>query len=234
MIGVLLALIGGCGGKDDTPQVPASYDIDTLGIPKFVAVNYIDPDKKNGGGNFIINRISRFRSSEGHDYSSFLNPGETCRSMKHYFKYPDASTEIFSPVAGTITRIQDEWVGGTQIDIRSDAQPAFTFTLFHINENHFTLNQKVAEGELLGTHCDIATYSDIAVYVVTPTGYRLVSYFETLTLAALKPFTDRWPTFLAVVIIPKALRDANPLNCPGEGDYFVNPHLDPLDKDIDF
>jgi len=223
MAGVLLALVGGCGGKDS----PASYDIDTLGVPKFVSTNYIDLTQTDGIGNFIINRISRFRSSDGHDYADQV---ETCRSMKHYFKVPDESTAIYSPVAGTITTVRYEWAGA-QIHIRSDAQPAFTFIIFHIDEARpFAVGEKVPEGFRLGNHIGTMTNSDIAVAVITPQGYRLISYFETLTDDALRPFTDRKPTILADVIITKAERDAAPLVCTGE--TFTGP--DTLDKEISF
>ncbi|TRZ90870.1 MAG: hypothetical protein D4R84_15485, partial [Rhodocyclaceae bacterium] len=57
----------------------AGSDLDGLGVPKFVATNYIDISK--------IFQLSKFRSSAGHDYSDDL---EKCRSMKHYFMRPDA------------------------------------------------------------------------------------------------------------------------------------------------
>jgi len=233
MAGVLLALLSGCGGGGGSNS-SATYDVDALGVPKFVSTNYIELTQKDGG-DYIINKISRFRSSDGHDFSSFLDHVETCRSMKHYFKTPNLSTKIYSPVDGVITRIQEEEYppleGGTQIDIRSDSHPAFKFTIFHIKEdNPFTLGQKVAEGERLGTHASLGTVSDIAVYVNTPTGYRLVSYFETLTSTALTPFTDRYPGFLADVIITEADRNDNPLTC--SGDAFIG--LDLLPKTISF
>ena len=58
-------------------------------IPKFVDCDYLDLDK--------INKISKFRSGMGHDYSDDF---ESCRSMKHYFNpnVEDYSLiEIFSP-----------------------------------------------------------------------------------------------------------------------------------------
>src|SRR4051812_45142711 len=63
-----------------------TYDINLLGVPKFVNTNYIDMRK--------ITRISKFRSAVGHDYSDAtqfgpnddikgFGPTESCRSMKH-------------------------------------------------------------------------------------------------------------------------------------------------------
>ena len=68
------------------------YDLDRLGVPRFVNTNYIDLEN--------IFQISKFRSSAGHDYSDDI---ERCRSMKHYFMRPDASAAIRN-VAGELTR----------------------------------------------------------------------------------------------------------------------------------
>ena len=232
--GAILVLTGGCGG-DDGPRGAASYDLDALGVPRFVAVNYIDLTQKDLADNFIINKVSRFRSSDGHDYPDQF---ETCRSMKHYFKVPDASTAIYSPVAGVITTIREEGMVGSgfQVHIRSTAQPAFTFMIFHVDPTAtLAVGDKVAEGFRLGNHIGDMTYSDIAVGVITPAGYRLISYFETLTNDALKQFTDRRPTFLADVIITKAERDAAPLMCASEtpGSAFIGPP-DTLAMEISF
>ncbi len=68
------------------------YDLDALGVPKFVNVVYIDLTQ--------ISQISKFRSSAGHPYRDDI---ETCRSMKHYFIQPDNTVTIRSPVAGDVT-----------------------------------------------------------------------------------------------------------------------------------
>src|SRR5438105_4703915 len=76
-----------------------------------------------------ITKISKFRSSAGHDYSDDV---EHCRSMKHYFMRPDGSAATWSPVAGTVSRLMADFVG-TQVQITSDLEPAFTFIIFHVN-----------------------------------------------------------------------------------------------------
>ena len=135
-----------------------TYDLDALGVPKFVRVNYSDLAK--------ISQISKFRSSAGHDYSDSV---EKCRSMKHYFMTPDATAAISAPVAGTVTRLDDDFVG-KQVWITSDLQPAFTFIIFHINlAKPLVLGERIAEGQNLGTHIGRQTFSDIAVGVNTPT-----------------------------------------------------------------
>ncbi len=183
----------------------ASYDVETLGVPRFVNTNYIDAAK--------IFALSRFRSSAGHDYSDGF---ETCRSMKHYFMYPDATTVITAPVSGTITRIFDEWAG-TQVQITSALQPAFTFIIFHIAlARPLLVGDSVQEAQILGNHIGTQTYSDIAVQVNTPAGLRLISYFETLTDTAFAPFMARGISNPAQLIISRQERDAAPYHCSGE------------------
>ena len=100
-----------------------TYNIEEKGIPQFVNNDYIELS--------TIQRISRFRSSAGHDYSDDF---ESCCSMKHYYQPYDSlvwnDIEITSPVKGKITRIREEWAG-TQLLIRSDEYPAFVFIIFH-------------------------------------------------------------------------------------------------------
>jgi len=217
--------------------VIASHDVSTKGVPKFVANNYIDLTQTSNGSP-LINAISMFRSSEGHSYADGL---ETCRSMKHYFKNPDAATKIYAPVTGTVTKVAAEsatGAGGTQIWITSEAYPAFTFKLFHVNPGKtYTAGNKVSAGEQLGTHIGTSTWSDIAVMAITSpviskTSVRNVSYFETLTDSAFLPFKNRGIATPQALIHSQAVRDANPLTCDGE--TFTNAGSDPLAKAVSF
>jgi len=200
----------------------ATYDLDSLEVPKFVSRNYIDLGK--------ITQISKFRSHNGHDYSDSTQYGtayaytdlitgkiESCRSMKHYFMSPDASAKIYAPVSGIVSRMFDEEIGGTQIQITSDAQPAFTFVIFHVVLTApLVVGDRVNEGQILGHHVGLQTWSDIAVEVHTPRGYHLVSYFETLTEEAFAPFKARGIGAPNDVAITKAFRDAHPaFGCAG-------------------
>jgi len=56
------------------PPPPVTWNVDSLGVPRFVATDYIESAR--------IARVSRFRSGYGHDYSDAF---ESCRSMKHYY-----------------------------------------------------------------------------------------------------------------------------------------------------
>jgi hypothetical protein len=213
LIFILTVNFSGCT-KDNEEQKPSDiWDIDLNGIPDFVGTNYIELDK--------IYRISKFRSSVGHDYSDAF---EQCRSMKHYFEPRGdidwASVKIFCPVTGTITRVEEEWAG-TKIEIASDDYPAFRFSFFHINPSEQRyIGDKVVAGEQLGMHIGSQTMSDISVIVNDPTRQgRMVSYFDVMTDALFNEYASHGITSRENMIIPKTTRDANPLTC--NGDSFI-------------
>lgn len=193
------------------PPPAWSYDLASRGVPKFVSTVYIDLTK--------IQRISKFRSSAGHDYSDwsqFREGGikdsaghvENCRSMKHYFAAPDSTVKIVSPVSGTVSTLREESLG-MQIEITSDAQPDFRFIIFHVNlAAPLTIGQHLSEGQFLGHHIGLETWSDIAVWVQTPGGRHLVSYFETLTDAAFEVFRGRGAGTRETFVRTKQDRDA--------------------------
>jgi hypothetical protein len=205
-----ITLVGGCSGRGTNSSSDGNtYDVDAKGIPKFVAVDYIELGK--------IYRISKFRSSEGHDYSDDF---ETCRSMKHYFEPKSnvdwSTTKVFSPVKGTVSKIYQEWAG-TQIQIKSKEYPAFYFIIFHINlANPLKVGDLLTAGQQLGTHIGSQTMSDIAVGVSTPRGWKLVSYFDVMSDSVFQGSQARGLSSRDVVIISKEARDADTLTCDGE------------------
>jgi len=209
-----MVIITSCSKEIEKPaSSDDTWDIDQNGIPEFVTTNYIEIDQ--------IYRISKFRSAVGHDYSDAF---EDCRSMKHYFEPRgdvDWSTiKIYSPVSGTITRVENEWAG-TKIEVASDDYPAFRFSIFHINLTAArNVGDKLDAGEQLGTHFGSQTMSDIAVIVNDPTHQgRMVSYFEVINDEVFNEYSSRGVTSREDLIISKTLRDANPLTC--SGDTFV-------------
>ncbi len=212
---LLMALLTACNiASSSAAEQISYYDLDTLGIPKFVNVNYIDVAK--------ISQISKFRSSAGHDYH---DDAEACRSMKHYFIAPDATTAIVSPIAGTVTRLNNDF-DGRQVQITSDLQPGFIFILFHVNlAKPLAVGDHIAEGQSLGTHIGTQTFSDIAVAVNTPKNYRLISYFDTLTDEAFAAFQARGIATREQMAFTKAERDAAPYRCQGE--EFAGLKVDP-------
>jgi len=195
------------------PLTNELYDVVSNGIPEFVETNYIELDK--------IARISRFRSGAGHDYSDDF---ESCRSMKHYYLIDPAFTNspvrVFSPVAGVVTELQSEESGGTQIRIKSTEFPAFRFYLFHVDAtNTLRAGSSVTAGQVLGTHFHgggTIAASDIAVWVNTPSGRRLVSYFDVMTDSLFHTYESRGVNARSDMVISREQRDADPLTCDGE------------------
>ncbi len=208
MLGIFFLI--SCSKKDNTANPSDIWDIETNGIPKFVNHDFIELEK--------VKRVSKYRSSEGHDYSDAF---EHCRSMKHYFEpscFVDwAAVQIFSPVDGQIKKMEQEWAG-IKIEIESSKYPAFRFIIFHVNINSGIITgDSVRSGQLLGLHVGSQTMSDIAVMVNDPTRQgRLVSFFETLADSVFDHYVARSVTAREMLIIPKELRDANPLFCDGE------------------
>lgn len=207
-----------CAHKDnntneiDNPNPPEETDPNV--IPQFVNTDYIELNK--------IRQISKFRSGVGHDYSDDY---EHCRSMKHYYQPFDSlnwsTVKIFSPVNGTVDRKIEEWAG-TQIQIKSDQYPNFTFIIFHINlSGPLNVGDNVVAGRQIGTHIGLQTTSDIAVVQMIPNHpnndiRKLISYFNVMTDALFQNYKQRGITSRNDFIISKEARDADPLNCSGE------------------
>ena len=140
--------------------------------------------------------------------------------MKHYFQ-PDESVDwsavlIYSPVNGTVSRIDQEWAG-TQVRIRSDEYPDIFFTLFHVSlDNPLNIEDHVIAGQQLGNHIGEQTMSDIAVGMNTQDGWKLISYFEIMTDSLFQNYQLRGLNSRDDFIIPREARDADPLTCEGE------------------
>lgn len=209
------------GNKGNCPK----YDITANGIPKFVKNDFTQLSK--------IEKISKFRSGFGH---SFTDDFEECRSMKHYYNpyenyRNNNNVEIYSPVNGIVTSVLNDGHGESvglnnkQIFIRPDDQPAFSIQLFHVDlvSANITTGKSIKIGEKLGYarlyYDDLNEYAtsfDIAVWVNTPTGQRLISYFETLTDSVFNNYALRGVSSRDEFIISKETRDANLLECSGE------------------
>jgi hypothetical protein len=209
------------GEKGECP----TYDISLNGIPKFVMKDFTQLSK--------IEKISKFRSGVGHDFSDGF---ESCRSMKHYYSVYGSyrlnnTVEICSPVAGDIVSISNDGHGASiglnnkQVQIRPDKQPAFTIRIFHCDlaSSAIVTGKKVKAGELLGYarlyYEDLNEYTDsfdIAVFVNTPSGRQLISYFDILENVVFDAYISRGAASRQDFIISKEARDADPLQCNGE------------------
>ena len=206
-----LTALGNARAQETRVRASEAYDIGSNGVPRFVGTDYIELAK--------IERISRFRSGVGHDYSDDF---ESCRSLKHYFQPSNtvswASIQIRSPVAGTVIRIEPETLagGGTQVRIKSRDLPAFYFILFHVRTNgQVSVGDTLSAGQLLGTHIGSRSTSDIAVGVTTPKGWKLVSYFDVMSDSLFATYRARGLDSRTNAIISKEARDADPLTCKG-------------------
>jgi len=196
------------------------YDVNSNGIPQIAQSDYIQLSK--------VAVISRFRSGEGHDYSDDF---EHCRSMKHYYSFAtnvnSADVRIFAPVTGIITRETAEQTtnSGTQVWITPTNYPAFDFVLFHVNlTNTLPVGATVTNGQPIGWFGganSVVTGSDVAVWVTTPTGRKLLSFFQLMTPSVFNAYAARGITNLNQVIISQAARDADPLDCNGQ--TFASP-----------
>jgi hypothetical protein len=185
-----------------------------------------------------IERISRFRAGVGHDYSDTY---ERCRSMKHYLcpipcpgsgapapsvtPPPWTELQIRSPITGTVVRLDAEQTYGTQLVLEPEGHPELRVKIFHVTpSSELAPGSSVSPGQVLGTHASTQTMSDIAVEQGRPDGFRLISFFETLSDEAFAPLAQRGITREALQI-SVAERDAAPLTCDGE--RFTTP--DPLE-----
>ena len=222
----------------------AYYDFAKLGLPApFVNKAHIDLSQFGNDANIkyrVIRQISKFRSSAGHDSSDAV---ESCRSMKHYFGFPSATTKIYSPITGTIIAFHTDGNGQNgqiAITIVPDGYPAFWFTLYHVVPTiPISPNiTRVVEGQQIGIAFENEG-ADLAVSIALPPGspnvkpdmipMKAVSFFDLLTDAGFAPYKALGFSSPQDFIISQAERDANPLTCPGgEGTYPTNAVTDPL------
>ena len=208
----LALLAAGCDKKkqDSSPvSIPIDSVISISTIPHFVGTEYIELDK--------IGRISKFRSSVGHDYHDDF---EQCRSMKHYFE-PKSSVDwsaikLVAPVSGTVSRMFEEWAG-TQVQIQSKKYPTVFFIIFHIRlASPLQVGDTLSAGQLLGAHIGSQTMSDMAVGVSTDKGWQLISYFDVLNDSLFQRYQSRGVAKRSDMIITKEMRDADTVKCAGD------------------
>jgi hypothetical protein len=200
----------------------ASLDEPSDAIPRFSTALPLEIEH--------IERISRFRAGIGHDYSDSY---EACRSMKHYLcpiPCPGSGAppplgpvpawtelEVRSPVTGTLVRLELEQTYGTQVVIEPDGYPEVRLKIFHVTpRSELAIGARLAAGQVIGTHASTQTMSDIAVEQGRSDGFRLISFFETLTDEAFAPLALRGVTSPEALMIGATERDAAPLTCQGE------------------
>jgi hypothetical protein len=205
-----VAILSSCYRYGNGKEGSNNHNVGEDSIPWFVKADYIELDK--------IQRISKFRSAVGHDYSDDF---EKDRSMKHYFE-PKAdidwsAVKIFSPVDGTVVRAFEEWAG-IRVHIQSKQYPAISFIIFHVKLNKpLNTGDELAAGQQIGTHIGEQTLSDIAVEVNTPNGRKLISYFDIMGDSVFRSYRARGLASREDAIISKKARDADPLTSDEKG-----------------
>jgi hypothetical protein len=129
--------------------------------------------------------------------------------------------KIFSPVNGMVRGTTEEWEGslwkGTAVGIKPENYEGFHLTIFHIDlHNPLNVGDMVTAGQELGTSEKTSgTASDLAVWVNTPSGYKLVSYFDVMTDILFQDYQALGMSSRNFGIISEAERDADPLTCDG-------------------
>ena len=178
-----------------------------------------------------MNRISRFRSSAGHNYS---DPSETCRSMKHYFEprnNTNQTTEIYAPFRAVVVAVYnddgpvgDNEINNQHITLQPVDYPAVQLAIFHTElAGPLTIGSIVEAGALLGwadlnRNGQISSDFDFAVHINTEAGFRAISIFDIMTDDTFNEYSV-WSGLNSRddFKISKSDRDANPLQCGNEG-----------------
>ena len=208
-----------------TPEtLDCAHACDAVVVAPFVSTDFTDLS--------LIEEISLFRSSAGHDYSDDC---EDCRSMKHYFApyekhRVNGVVPVRSPVAGQIVSITAEGHGASppgfnkQVRIRSSLRPEVTFILFHTDlAPGVEAGDVVAAGDAIGTArmyyddlLETAHDFDVAVRVHTLYGDRYVSWFDVVTDGLFATYVARGASARSDFVITQAARDADALTCAGD------------------
>jgi hypothetical protein len=198
------------------------------GAPKFATYDFIQLDR--------IEKISKIRSGYGHDYSRGTD--ETCRSMKHYYwaKGGDPSAthnplwmtiKYFAPASGTIRDIhysENEYGTEAQFTLHPTEQTSFRLKFYHVKLlDSISEGISVTAGQEIGTVGHEEAHGEIAVEVDTTEGMQLISFLEIVNDDVFAEYQARGIISADDVIIPRAVRDANPLECDYSTDagYFV-------------
>ena len=194
-----------------------------------------------------ISRISRFRSSSGHNFSDY---SESCRSLKHYFDPTthDARTvEIYSPFQAIVISvydddgpIEDDGVTNQHITLQPVNYPSIQLEIFHTELTaELIIGSVVNAGDLLGwadfsRNGNTGSDFDFSVRVNSADGIKLVSLFDILTDSSFSEFVS-WSGLSSRedFEISKSLRDSNPLQCANDSlslysGNFIDQDNDPI------
>ncbi len=193
---------------------PAGGDILSDQSVKLVVFNPLDLSQ--------IEKISKFRSCVGHDYSG-LNSArekETLRSMKHYVNpLPELigsdKVKVYAPFDGIVSEVKESFPG-KQVFISSSKDRSWNFIFFHIVPTaKIKSGAEVKAGQLVGSGSpDSPASFDIGLKKFGFAGQIFDSPFMQMSDSVLEEYKSQGIT-PENIIIPKEARDRAP--CPVEG-----------------
>lgn len=221
---IVLLLVLGCSAPQPldtaTPEPSAGSVPENTNEPKettadlrFIVANPLNLSQ--------IQRMSKFRSCIGHDYSGLNSEGEkeTLRSMKHYLEpLPSLmgtdQIKIFAPFDGKVVKIQ-EGPPGQAIYISAQAARSWQFIFFHvIPAAGIQEGAAVQAGEQIGTASKDIHNFDIGLKKFGIGRQIFDSPLAHMKETVLAEYAANGIT-LENVIVSKQARDADP--CPVEG-----------------
>eukprot|EP01084_Bolivina_argentea_P188235 324086_1 len=195
-------------------------------LPKIVTTSHISLNN--------VHQISRYRSSFGSSYTLPSTYNETCRSMLHYFVAFNTSFNIYSPLNGTIWRLEPEQyqpndIISYQIGIQSDVNPLWIVTIYFVDISNsgfnLSIGTQVNEGEIIGQHVgNLSTNAVAALYLSSINSYlSLHSLFNIMTDKLFESYADYGIENRGQLIISKDVRDNYPLKC--KNNTLINPYI---------
>lgn len=190
--------------------------------PRFVEHNVVDLA--------YVDRISKFRSAYGHDYSH--SDPEDCRSMKHYFQLESrenrtmrAETAYYAPVEGTVVSLiyESHDPDDARMQIVTSEYPSVVFQYHHVDPG-VSEGDDVEAGQQIG-HVSLANpEAEIAVMQHWEDTSQQISFFEILGDDVFQQYRERGVDTRDRLVISEQYRDEHPLACEGDGGSFTGRH----------
>ncbi len=243
---VIVVIVAGAAVAVKLVMNPLLFSFDGKGVPAIVA----SPMKVSD-----IYLISKFRSEEGHDFSTMAWDGESCRSLKHYFNtsmnvndrnlpvrsqpspgHPNIA--IYAPFDGKITEIDQEKVPiGQQIHFASAQNSSYFVILFHTDPlPSLHVGSFVKGGDQIGTVGPMDGI-DVAYEAYIMPNFKIVylSIFDYMTDSAFAPFAALGYK-RSDFILTRTQADAGGYKCNGEqftNQPLMNPGSPNPDMEVD-
>ena len=149
----------------------------------------------------------------------------------------EPTIDIFSPVDGRITKIEQTGESNTpiggEVRIRPNSHSDYQFRLGHVYQRGISEGQEIKAGQkigVIGAHQSV----DMVLGVEGFGGYRLLSYFQVMPDEIFAKYKERFDVKNpSDFVISKEYRDAHPLKCiPGSEEFVGGSSADPLESVI--